>query len=128
MSPEIAVQPPWRNVFCTPFFKKHLTLVAVDEAHCIPEWLGLLAIGCIVLVMYAQYRGSEFRTSFTRIGGLRALADVPFMALSASAPPSIAKVIEDSLQLKSPVHIAHNLDRPNIFLSCTKSRGLTVSK
>lgn len=40
MSPEIAVQPPWRNIFQTPHFKKHLTLVAVDEAHCIPEWLG----------------------------------------------------------------------------------------
>ena len=40
MSPEIAVRPPWRNIFSTPFFKEHLTLVAVDEAHCIPEWLG----------------------------------------------------------------------------------------
>ena len=39
MSPEKAVQSPWRNIFQTPYYKKHLTLVAVDEAHCIPEWL-----------------------------------------------------------------------------------------
>ena len=58
---------------------------------------------------------------------LRALTDVPFMALSASPPPSIAKSIEDSLHLKSPIHIMHSLDRPNIFLSIAKSKGLSVS-
>ena len=39
MSPEIAVRPPWRNIFQTSLFKERLALVAVDEAHCIPEWL-----------------------------------------------------------------------------------------
>ena len=39
LSPENATRPPWRNIFQSPFFKKHLILVAVDEAHCIPEWL-----------------------------------------------------------------------------------------
>lgn len=38
VSPEVAVRSPWRNIFNTPLFKKHLALVAVDEAHCIPEW------------------------------------------------------------------------------------------
>ena len=72
-------------------------------------------------------RGKKFRTAFKSIGGLRALADVPFMALSASAPPLVAKVIEESLHLKSPVLISHNLDRPNIFFSFSKSKGLAVS-
>ena len=48
------------------------------------------------------------------------------LALSTSAPPSIAKIIEESLQLKSLVHIRHSLDRPNIFLSCAKSKSLAV--
>ena len=39
VSPEIIVRPPWRNIFQTTFFKKNLVMVAVDEAHCIPEWL-----------------------------------------------------------------------------------------
>lgn len=73
------------------------------------------------------YRGSDFRVSFKSIGGLRALTDVPFMALSASAPPLVAKSIEESLHLKSPVHISHSLDRPNIFFSYAKSKGVAVS-
>ena len=54
---------------------------------------------------------SDFRTSFMRIGGLRALTDAPFMALSASAPLSIALAIEESLHLKAPVKISHGLDK-----------------
>lgn len=77
--------------------------------------------------LHTIFRGSDFRTAFKRIGGLRALAHVPFMALSASAPPSVAKDIEESLHLKSPVHIKHNLDRPSIFFSFSKSKGLAVS-
>lgn len=49
------------------------------------------------------------------------------MALSASAPPAVMKDIESSLYMKSPVHISHSLDRPNIFLSYSKSKGLAVS-
>lgn len=45
MSPEMAVKAPWRNIFQAPHFKEHLALVAVDEAHCIPEWLDLWRIG-----------------------------------------------------------------------------------
>ena len=85
LSPETATHAPWRNIYQTPYFKEYLVLVAVDEAHCDN-------LPC---------RGSDFRTS----GGLRALAGVPFMALSASAPPPVAEAIEESLVLKSPVHI-----------------------
>ena len=38
MSPESAVTQPWRGIFTTPKYKTNLTLVAVDEAHCIFEW------------------------------------------------------------------------------------------
>ena len=39
MSPETAVSSLWRQLFIkTPYFHKHLMLVAVDEAHCICEW------------------------------------------------------------------------------------------
>lgn len=37
--PETAVSPPWRDLFSTPVFKEELAEVAVDEAHCISEWL-----------------------------------------------------------------------------------------
>ena len=86
----------------------------------------LINNNCVDFIV-GDCRGPAFRTAFMSIGGLRALTDAPFMALSASAPPSIMKIIEESLQLKSPVHIRHSLDRPNIFLSCAKSKSLAVS-
>lgn len=42
MAPETAVSPLWRDLFSTPVFKEKLAEVAVDEAHCISEWLGQL--------------------------------------------------------------------------------------
>ena len=42
MSPETAALPPWCGVFLDKDFRKKLTLIAVDEAHCIAEWLDYL--------------------------------------------------------------------------------------
>lgn len=33
MSPEVAVQRPWREVFREPYFRANLVLVAIDERH-----------------------------------------------------------------------------------------------
>ena len=38
MSPECATSKPWCTVFEDKYVKKHLLLVAVDEAHCITDW------------------------------------------------------------------------------------------
>ena len=39
MSPECAIKPPWRLIYTTPYGKNNIVLVAVDEAHCIEDWL-----------------------------------------------------------------------------------------
>ena len=44
MSPETAVMAPWRTLFSNLEFKKKLAIIAVDEAHCIVEWLVAFAI------------------------------------------------------------------------------------
>lgn len=44
LAPETAVSPTWREVFSTPVFKEKLAVVAVDEAHCISEWLGQVSL------------------------------------------------------------------------------------
>ena len=47
MSPETAISRPWRGLFGESHFKANLIMVAVDEAHCIYEWL-ILTYNCPV--------------------------------------------------------------------------------
>ena len=44
MSPEIAVSGEWRKMFDSAYVKQQLVLIAIDEAHCIPEWLVMLCL------------------------------------------------------------------------------------
>ena len=39
MSPETATIRPWRNLFGERYYRVHLVLLAIDEAHCVYEWL-----------------------------------------------------------------------------------------
>ena len=39
MSPEAAVNPKLCELFKYQYVKRNLVLVAIDEAHCITEWL-----------------------------------------------------------------------------------------
>lgn len=76
--------------------------------------------------MHFINRGTDFRTAFGKIGGLRALTEAPFMALTASAPPSVRSRIIMSLHLKEPVIISGDLNRRNIFISASVIRSLDV--
>ena len=71
-------------------------------------------------------RGSGFRKSFSRLGGLRALSKAPFIALTASAPPHVQAEILTSLHMHDPVFVSQPLDRPNIYMSASKSLGVKV--
>ena len=129
MSPEVVVAAKWRDVFTDPYVKQHLVLVAVDEAHCIHEWLVPIDKGndnsCVITTWI--FRGAEFRKAFKCIGELRALVDVPFMALTASAPPIVESDIIRTLHLTSHVTVSCSLDRPNIYLSASPVCMLNVS-
>ncbi len=72
-------------------------------------------------------RGADFRTSFERIGGLRALTKAPFLSLTASAPPDVECHIISSLQLRDPVLVKLGLNRPNIFYSVRTRSTIQVS-
>ncbi|KAJ1107554.1 hypothetical protein NDU88_004944 [Pleurodeles waltl] len=76
-----------------------ITLIAVDEAHCISEW------------------GHDFRSSYRSLGSLKiSLPSVPILALTATASPSIREDIAQSLKLKNYQVTCTSFDRPNLFL------------
>uniref|UniRef100_A0A8B9PCK0 DNA 3'-5' helicase n=1 Tax=Apteryx owenii TaxID=8824 RepID=A0A8B9PCK0_APTOW len=83
-----------------------ITLIAVDEAHCISEW------------------GHDFRNSFRSLGLLKkALPSVPIVALTATASPSIREDIVNCLNLKNPQVTCTSFDRPNLYLEVGRQSG-----
>ncbi|HAS6144773.1 TPA: ATP-dependent DNA helicase RecQ [Vibrio vulnificus] len=74
-----------------------LTMIAVDEAHCISQW------------------GHDFRPEYAALGQLKHhFPHVPFMALTATADDATRKDILGRLHLNEPHVYLGSFDRPNI--------------
>ncbi|MGH7500634.1 MAG: RecQ family ATP-dependent DNA helicase [Longimicrobiales bacterium] len=73
-----------------------ISLLAVDEAHCISEW------------------GHDFRPSYLRLGEVRKTLGVPCIALTATATPSVREDILVHLGLRRPVILSRGFDRSNL--------------
>ena len=84
-----------------------VSLLAVDEAHCISQW------------------GNDFRPSYQRIVDfLEALpARPPVMALTATATRAVRRDIREALALRDPLVVIASFDRPNLFFSVERPRG-----
>ncbi|MCE3282991.1 MAG: RecQ family ATP-dependent helicase, partial [Chitinophagaceae bacterium] len=77
-----------------------ISLVAVDEAHCISQW------------------GYDFRPSYLKITALREeLPGVPFLALTASATQRVQEDIIAKLGLKGNSIFRQSFDRANLSYS-----------
>jgi len=79
--------------------KDLLTLIAIDESHCISTW-------------------SEFRPEYKELGQLKEWApNVPILALTATATPKIISDIKNVLKL----------NKPNIYMSSFYRKNLNIN-
>lgn len=77
------------------------------------------------LIKLSICRGHAFRTSFSKIGSLRALTQAPFMALTATASGATQSAITEALKLVEPAVVSLSLNRHNIFLSVSTIRSMS---
>ncbi|EFJ07289.1 hypothetical protein SELMODRAFT_41332, partial [Selaginella moellendorffii] len=75
-----------------------LSLIAIDEAHCISSW------------------GHDFRPSYRKLSALRtSLPDIPILALTATASKKVQEDIIKSLSLQKAAVLISSFNRANIF-------------
>ena len=76
-----------------------ISLLAVDEAHCISNW------------------GRDFRPAYRKIGDFadRLNPRPPIGAFTASATPAVREEIITYLRLKTPASLTTGFDRPNLY-------------
>lgn len=84
-----------------------VSLLAVDEAHCISQW------------------GNDFRPSYQRIiDFVHALPTrPPVMALTATATRAVRDDIAGALDLADPLVVVASFDRPNLSFAVERPRG-----
>ncbi|HET9754398.1 MAG TPA: ATP-dependent DNA helicase RecQ [Myxococcales bacterium] len=87
-----------------PLRERGVSLLVVDEAHCVSQW------------------GHDFRPAYLALAeAARALGRPPILALTATATPEVVEDIVRQLGMKE-VEIVHTgVDRPNLFIEVRRT-------
>lgn len=85
--------------------KIKISMVAVDEAHCVSQW------------------GQDFRPSYLKIVSfIKSLENRPIVgAFTATVTNDVKEDIKKILRLENPFEITTGFDRPNLFFGVIKS-------
>jgi len=82
-----------------------LSVIAVDEAHCISAW------------------GHDFRPAFGQLASVRAaLPAAPLIALTATATPAVRREVIEQLRMRNPLLCIESFFRANLAFSVHHSR------
>jgi ATP-dependent DNA helicase RecQ len=88
-----------------------VSLVVVDEAHCISHW------------------GHDFRPAYRRLQGLKQeLGDIPVLALTATATRRVAADIIRQLGMRKPDGFKGSFFRPNLRITAHRKGGEGAAK
>ena len=94
VSPEKCVQPGFLDLIR----QTQLSLIAIDEAHCISEW------------------GHDFRPEYRQLAVLKkTFPAIPVIALTATAIPRVRDDIRGQLGLVQPREFVGSFNRKNLF-------------
>ena len=86
--------------------KGGVSVVAVDEAHCLSEW------------------GHDFRPAYLRLGArVRELGSPSVLALTATATPRVRTTIVNSLRMTDPEVVATSPHRSNLAFEVLRCEG-----
>ena len=97
------------EIFRTKLRKMHISMITVDESHCISQW------------------GYDFRPAYLKIAEIRELLpDVPVLALTATATPEVVKDIQARLHFRHKNVFRMSFERNNLAYIVRKTENKTA--
>jgi ATP-dependent DNA helicase RecQ len=90
------------ETFVAKIKRANISMLAIDEAHCISEW------------------GHNFRPEYLRLAALAKKFRIPrVLALTATATPAVSKEIREAFRIAKGDHVQTSFHRPNLALHIT---------